>query len=268
MKLTLGFSPCPNDTFIFDAIVNKRIDTEGLDFDITIADVEELNLLASKNLLDITKVSYHAFCFCIQNYILLDSGSALGTKCGPLLIKKKSRILNDKSQIAIPGELTTANMLFSLAFPDYQNRIVMSFSEIESAILDDRVAAGVIIHENRFTFRSKGLIKVMDLGDFWEKETGLPIPLGGIVIKRVIPYRIQKSFERVLRNSITYALENPDISKKYVASHAQEIDEDVIQSHINLYVNPFSISLREEGRRAVNELLSRKNIKSDNIFVL
>ena len=192
MKLTLGFSPCPNDTFIFDALVHHKIDTEGLEFKVVFADVEKLNKWAFQGKLDVTKISYNAFTHCVSDYVLLDSGSALGNNCGPILIKKPNTILNTESKIAIPGKYTTANMLLNIAFPKNQNKVETIFYKIESQVLEGKVDAGLIIHENRFTYKDKGLYKISDLGEFWEKETGLPIPLGGIVVKRELPLSEQK----------------------------------------------------------------------------
>ena len=267
MKLTLGFSPCPNDTFIFDALVHHKIDTEGLEFEVIFADVEQLNKWAFQGKLDITKLSYNAFTHCVNDYALLDSGSALGNNCGPLLIKKPNTILTKESKIAIPGKYTTANMLLNIAFPNHQNKVEMLFSEIENKVLEGRVDAGLIIHENRFTYQDKGLIKVKDLGKFWEEETGLPIPLGGIVINRNLPFEIQKKFERVLRKSVEYAFENRESSSEFVIVHAQEMETEVIDAHINLYVNEFSISLGEVGRRAVEKVFEKSAKNYKNIFL-
>ena len=267
MKLTLGFSPCPNDTFIFDALVHHKIDTEGLEFEVIFADVEQLNKWAFQGKLDITKLSYNAFTNCGNDYALLDSGSALGNNCGPLLIKKPNTILTKESKLAIPGKYTTANMLLNIAFPNHQNKVEMLFSEIENKVLDCRVDAGIIIHENRFTYQEKGLEKVKDLGEFWEEETGLPIPLGGIVINRNLPFEIQKKFERVLRKSVEYAFENRESSSEFVIVHAQEMETEVIDAHINLYVNEFSISLGEVWRRAVEKVFEKSAKNYKNIFL-
>ena len=267
MKLTLGFSSCPNDTFIFDALVHNKIDTEGLDFEVVFADVEQLNKWAFVGKLDATKLSYNAFTYCIDKYILLDSGSAIGRNCGPLLIKTPSTILTSDSKIAIPGKYTTANMLLSIANPEYTKKVEILFSEIENEILSQQVDAGLIIHENRFTYQDKGLEKVKDLGEFWEEETGLPIPLGGIVINRNLPFEIQKKFERVLRKSVEYAFENRESSSEFVIVHAQEMETEVIDAHINLYVNEFSISLGEVGRRAVEKVFEKSAKNYKNIFL-
>ena len=267
MKLTLGFSPCPNDTFIFDALVHHKIDTEGLDFEVVFADIEQLNKWVFQEKLDITKLSYNAFTHCVNDYALLDSGSALGNNCGPLLIKKPNTILTKESKIAIPGKYTTANMLLNIAFPNLQNKVEMLFSEIENKVFEGIVDAGLIIHENRFTYQHKGLEKVKDLGEFWEEETGLPIPLGGIVINRNLPFEIQKKFERVLRKSVEYAFENRESSSEFVIVHAQEMETEVIDAHINLYVNEFSISLGEVGRRAVEKVFEKSAKNYKNIFL-
>ena len=267
MKLTLGFSTCPNDTFIFDALVHHKIDTEGLKFEVVFADVEKLNKWALDGKLDVTKLSYHAFTYCVNDYALLDSGSALGNNCGPLLVKKPETILTSESKIAIPGKYTTANMLLGIAFPEYQNKVETLFSDIEDDVIKAKAEAGLIIHENRFTYQDKGLEKVKDLGGFWEEETQLPIPLGGIVVKRTLPLRIQQKLERVLRRSVEYAFENPNSSADYVQCHAQAMEKEVIDAHINLYVNDYSVSLGKKGRKAV-EIVFEKTGKSTNaIFV-
>jgi 1,4-dihydroxy-6-naphthoate synthase len=267
MKLTLGFSPCPNDTFIFDALVHHKIDTEGLEFEVVFADVEQLNLWALEGKLDVTKLSFNAFTYCVEDYALLDSGSALGRNCGPLLIKKPDTVLNPKSTIAIPGKYTTAHMLLGIAFPEYENKIVTLFSEIENDVINGNVDAGLIIHENRFTYQEKGLEKIKDLGEFWEEKTGLPIPLGGIVIKRNLPLDVQLKVERVLRRSVEYAFANPNSSADYVQCHAQEMEKNVVDAHINLYVNDFSISLGVEGRKAVEKVFKKLNKSTKEIFI-
>ncbi len=268
MKLTLGFSPCPNDTFMFDALVHQKVDTEGLEFDVVLEDVETLNRMALERQLDITKLSFNAFLHASSDYILLQSGSALGMNCGPLVISKidKSQ-LNANSKVAIPGKYTTANSLFKLAFPTYTNTCEFIFSEIEDAVLNGDVEAGVIIHENRFTYEQKGLQKVMDLGEYWESETKLPIPLGGIAISRTFSSEIQQKVQRVLKRSIEFAFKNPKSSEEYVCQYAQEMSYDVMQKHIQLYVNEYSVSLDDEGRKAIVYLFERNNLSSENIFV-
>ena len=269
MKLTLGFSPCPNDTFIFYALVHDKVDKEGLKFEMVMEDVEALNQRAFNNNLDVTKLSYHAFLHCVQDYSLLNSGSALGRNCGPLLIQQKGNIpLTADSKIAIPGKNTTANLLLSIAFPHLQNKLEMLFSDIEQAVIDGEVDAGLIIHENRFTYQEKGLEKIQDLGAFWETETGLPIPLGGIVVKRELPLEVQQKVQRVLKRSVQYAFDHPKSAREYIRYYAQEMDEQVMYEHIKLYVNDFSLDLGEEGKQAVEEVFKRNGMQRNDIFVV
>ncbi len=259
MKLTLGFSPCPNDCFIFDAMVHHKIDTEGLEFDVVMEDVEALNQRAFRSELDITKLSFHAFLYVQKNYILLKSGSALGFNCGPLLVSKYST-LNTKHEtlnIAIPGKNTTANFLLSLAFPEMKNKTEVLFSEIEQAVLDGKYDAGLIIHESRFTYEQKGLKKIMDLGEFWEGLIHTPIPLGGIVARRNFDNDLLQKINRVIKKSIEYAFANTPDVMPYVKQHAREMSEEVMKKHINLYVNEFSIDLGETGTKAVNLLFNK-----------
>ncbi|MES2809388.1 MAG: 1,4-dihydroxy-6-naphthoate synthase [Bacteroidota bacterium] len=262
MKLTLGFSPCPNDTFIFDAIIHHKIDTEGLEFEVHYDDVETLNQKAFRGELDITKLSYHAFAYVVDKYVLLDAGSALGFGVGPMLICKDdpeqlySRLNTKDSglKIGIPGRYTTANFLLGLAFPQATNKIELVFSDIENAVLEGRVDAGLIIHENRFTYQDKGLKKIIDLGDYWEKETGCAIPLGGIVANRNLPTDVQHKINRVLRKSVEFAFANPKSGLDFIRQHAQEMSEEVMYKHIELYVNKYSVDLGDEGRKAINLL--------------
>ena len=261
MTLTLGFSPCPNDCFMFDAIVHRRVDLEGLEFTVVMEDVEALNRRAFSRSIDVTKLSYHALAYCAPDFALLDAGSALGRGCGPLLISARpiapDEVASGRLRIAIPGKYTTANFLLALAFPDARNKRELVFSDIEAAVLDGRVDAGLIIHENRFTYEAKGLKKIIDLGEFWEGSTGAPIPLGGIVINRALPHEAQQAMNRVMRRSVEYAFAHPDASRAFVRAHAQEMDEDVMRRHIELYVNEYSIDLGEEGRRAVKRLFQQ-----------
>lgn len=258
MKLSLGFSPCPNDTFIFDAMVHGKIDTEGLEFEVLMADVEELNTRAFAKELDITKLSFHAYAYLLKDYALLDAGSALGNNCGPLLISKRK--INPKEidniKIAIPGKFTTANFLLSLAHPNATNKVELLFSEIENAVLNSDVDAGLIIHENRFTYHERGLNKIIDLGEFWESKTQMPIPLGGIVVKKSLPIEIQQKVNRVMQKSVAFALENPQETKEYVKKYAQEMKEEVMYKHINLYVNDYTLNLQKKGKDAVNQLFN------------
>ncbi|TAL63824.1 MAG: 1,4-dihydroxy-6-naphthoate synthase [Bacteroidetes bacterium] len=276
MKLTLGFSPCPNDTFIFDAMVHGRIDTEGLEFDYFLADVEELNRKALASEVDITKISYSAYAYAAQNYLILDSGSALGHRNGPLLISKRiikpSELVDAK--IAIPGKYTTANLLFSIAWPDAVNKIEYLFSDIEDALLKNEVDAGLIIHETRFTYFKRGLTKIADMGEYWEKLTRLPIPLGAIVIKRYISEDIALKVNRILRRSLEYAYKDSFASYDFVSGNAKEMDSTVMNNHIKLFVNEFSLNLGKKGKEAVNKLFriagERKVIPviPDRIFLI
>lgn len=273
MKLSLGFSPCPNDTFIFDALIHHKIDTEGLDFDVEYHDVETLNQKAFKKELAITKLSYHAFAYVVEDYELLDAGSALGFGVGPLLITKNQELAEKLSayagealpeefqhlKIGIPGKFTTANFLLGLAYPELQNKEILVFSDIESALLNDDIDLGLIIHENRFTYQAKGLFKVVDLGEFWEKTTESPIPLGGIVISRDLPNEIKDKVNRLIRKSVEYAFANPKSGLEYIRSHAQEMEESVMYKHIELYVNQYSIDLGQLGKKAITSMFDRAN---------
>ena len=259
MKLTLGYSPCPNDCFIFDALLHKKIDTEGLDFEVLLEDVETLNRMALKSQLNITKLSFHAYAYAIQNYILLRSGSALGFNCGPLLISKHEKQTKDVSdwKVAIPGKLTTANFLLSIAFPLLKNKVQYLFSDIENAVLKGEVDAGLIIHENRFTYKDKGLYKIMDLGEYWDSLINAPIPLGGIVIQRQLQDELHQKVNRVIKKSVEYAFANPESSMPYVKAHAQEMSEKVMKQHIQLYVNNFSLDLGDVGSNAVKLMFKK-----------
>lgn len=257
MKLTLGFSPCPNDTFIFDALVNNKIDCKGLTFDVVLEDVETLNQWALSGKLDITKLSFGVLPQVLDEYILLNSGSALGKGVGPLLISNSEQQKNvvEENTIAIPGEQTTAHLLFSLAYPNAKNKVFVRYNEVEDFVAEGK-GLGVIIHENRFTYAAKGLQKITDLGDFWEHKTGEPIPLGGIVIKRAIDLTTAMQVNLLIKESIAYAYEHhyKELSD-YVKKHAQETSEDVMRKHIDLYVNKFSIDLSDSGKKAVIKLI-------------
>ena len=261
MKLTLAFSPCPNDCFVFDAMVHGRIDLEGLEFDVRLGDVEALNTAAFTGDPDVTKLSFHAYAYCADRYVLLDAGSALGRNCGPLLISRRPVTVDEAAagrlRIAIPGKYTTANLLLGYAFPLATDRTELLFSDIEPAVLDGRYDAGLIIHENRFTYEAKGLKKIIDLGEYWESTTGAPIPLGGIVIRRSLSEAVRQKVNRVLRRSVEYAFANRTVSLPFVRANAQEMSEDVMYQHIDLYVNDYSVDLGREGRRAVEVLFDR-----------
>jgi 1,4-dihydroxy-6-naphthoate synthase len=262
MKLSLGFSPCPNDTFIFDAMIHQKIDTEGLEFEVFYEDVETLNQKAFKAELDITKLSYHAYAYLTEKYVLLHAGSALGFGVGPLLICENEeysstdgyenlKLQSSGLSIGIPGKYTTANFLLSLAFPDAKNKLEMKFFEIESALLNQKIDLGVIIHENRFTYQEKGLIKIIDLGEYWENLTQGPIPLGGIMIKRDLPDNVKQKVNRIIKRSVQYAFDHPLEGMDFICSLSQEMSKDVINKHIELYVNKFSLDLGDVGRKAV-----------------
>ena len=265
MKLSLGFSPCPNDTFIFDVLVNNKIDTGGLQFEVVLEDVQTLNRWALEGKLDITKLSYGVLGQVLDQYIVLNSGSALGRGVGPLLISNPVRKLNgepgedknevERSVIAIPGENTTAHLLFSLAYPNAKNKIFMRYDEIEQFVLDNK-GLGVIIHENRFTYQAKGLHKIIDLGDYWEKEMGNAIPLGGIVIKRDIDTTLQLKVDGLIKKSIELAFSNYPELNDYIRKHSQEMSDEVMRKHIDLYVNQFSLDLGATGKTAILQLLN------------
>lgn len=257
MKFTIGFSPCPNDTFIFDALVNKKIDTEGFTFEVLLEDVQTLNLWAINKKLDISKISYGVLPLVTEEYILLKNGGALGERVGPLLISKEPNILASIQDrvVAIPGVNTTAHMLFSFAFPYAAKKSFLVFNEIEDAVLTGKAEAGVIIHENRFTYQNKGLIRLIDLGEFWERKTQAPIPLGGIVVRREYDTEVKKKLENLIRKSLAYSLNNYPFISDFVSSHSQEMSEDVMRKHIKLYVNDYSIDVGEKGEAAVKKLL-------------
>ena len=258
MKLTLGYSPCPNDTFIFDALVNKKIDAEGLEFDVVLEDVETLNQWSFEKKLDITKLSYPAFFQTLDKYVLLNSGAALGKGVGPLLISKQNIQLStfnfQQATIALPGKNTTANLLFSFAYPAAKNKKHMIFSAIEESVLNEQTELGVIIHENRFTYQQRGLHKVTDLGEYWEEKMHVPIPLGGIAVSRSIDRGVSLKIDNLIRKSIEFAFANYPFITDYVKEHSQEMSEDVMRQHIELYVNNFSIDLGNEGKQAIETL--------------
>ncbi len=267
MELTLGFSPCPNDTFIFDALVNNKIDTEGFRFNVVLEDVQTLNTWAKHATLDITKLSYGVLPLVLQHYKVLNSGGALGKGVGPLLISNQGLGIGDweatqsfvnASTIAIPGENTTAHFLFSLAYPNAKNKIFLRFDEIENFVATGK-GLGVIIHENRFTYQQNGLYKITDLGDFWEQQTGNPIPLGGIVIRRTISPAMQLQIDSLIKKSVAYSFAHYPHISAYVKKHSQEMEEAVMRQHIDLYVNDYSINLGAEGQSAILRLLSVLN---------
>lgn len=257
MDLTIGFSTCPNDTYIFDALVNGRIDTRGIVFTPILADVEELNSKAKDGELDITKLSYHAYGHVSSQYKVLDAGSALGWGNGPLLVSKRKIYPDEINEvrIAIPGELTTANFLMGTAFPGAGNKKSYLFSDIEEVVLSDEADVGVLIHENRFTYMNRGLELIMDLGEYWEKATGMPIPLGGIVVNRKLNKETQLTIQELIRESLIYANENPGSSYEYMKCYAQDMRKEIMLQHVETFVNDFSLSLGDDGRKAVMKLL-------------
>lgn len=259
MKLTLGFSPCPNDTFIFDAMVNGKIDTRGIEFEYVLEDVETLNKWAMEEKLDITKLSYNTFLHVVNKYALLHSGSALGKGVGPLLIAKQPMSLDDAAdfKIAIPGVNTTANLLLSLAHPEAKNKTPYVFNEIEDAVLNGDVDAGLIIHENRFTYAAKGLHKLIDLGDWWEQTVQAAIPLGGIVARRSLGAELTTTIDAIIKESVEYSWKHYPQLSEFITAHAQEMEEDVMRKHIDLYVNEYTTDLGETGTHAIETLFSK-----------
>ena len=258
-KLSLGYSPCPNDTFIFYGLIHNKVSCSDIEFIEQLEDVETLNQLALKNQLDLTKISYHALGHLRENYVLLRSGGALGRGCGPLVIAARETSMEELSgkKIAIPGQLTTANLLLQLYSEGYEDLLILPFDQIMGAIEQGQVDAGVIIHESRFTYQQHGLYQVLDLGQWWEEDSGHPIPLGGILAKRSLGAELINKIDQALRKSIEYAYAHPDEPQDYIKQHSQELEDDVIRSHIGLYVNDFSLDLGNEGIEAVTCLLQR-----------
>ncbi len=257
MKYTLGFSPCPNDTFIFDALVNGKIDTGNFNFEVIMEDVETLNRMALSEKLDISKISYGVLSRILPLYKVLNAGSALGMGVGPLLVTSRPTTTGEVNEmsVAIPGMNTTAHMLFSIAFPEAKKKKFMLFSSIEDAVLNGEVDAGVIIHENRFTYQQKGLYKVLDLGDYWEQHTSGPIPLGGIVMNRKYDHRTMEEVNRLIMESLLYARKNYPELTDFVKNNSQEMEDGVMRQHIDLYVNDYSLDLGQKGRAAVWQML-------------
>ncbi len=259
MQIQLAFSTCPNDTFIFEALANNRLSDVNYSFDYALADIQELNRLALDAQVDMVKISYALYPMISKNYQLLTAGSALGRGVGPLVVSKR-KIYPDEvehAKVAIPGETTTANMLFTLAFPKAKNKQVYLFSDIEEAVLQNEADVGVLIHEGRFTFEQKGLKKIIDLGDFWERTSSHPIPLGGIAVRRCLPEKVKHELNSLTRQSVEFAFANTQVVMPFIKKYAQEMDEQVMQKHISLYVNSFTIDLGEKGKQAVADLLNR-----------
>ena len=255
-KFRLSISPCPNDTFMFHAMLHGLVDTEGLSFEVEYHDIEELNAGVINRLPDVSKISCAVLPAISADYRLLDSGAALGRGNGPLLVRRMGEDFPLK-RIAVPGEHTTANALIGKLFPEIEVREPRLFSEIAEAVKGGLFDGGVLIHEGRFVYQRRNLELVADLGLEWERQTALPLPLGGIVIRKELePYRTQ--VERILRRSIEYAFTNPMASRQFVKAHAQELEDSVIDQHIALFVNDFSLSLGEEGRKAITTLTGVK----------
>lgn len=274
--IKLGISPCPNDTFIFHALTHGLIDTGDFDFEVDHLDVEALNQKAAAQEYDMIKLSYAKLAKELDKYQILRSGGALGKGVGPLLVAKEEMKEEDidRALVAIPGEQTTANFLLSLAYPRLQNKKEILFSEIEDAVLNDEADAGLIIHENRFTYQEKGLISLMDLGNYWEELSSSLIPLGGIAVRRSFPEEVKSELNRLLKESVAYAFQNPQASREYIKAHSAELEDEVIESHIELYVNQYSLDIGQEGEQAVNTLFEKAREKglvnelSQPIFVL
>ncbi|NOY13480.1 MAG: 1,4-dihydroxy-6-naphthoate synthase [Deltaproteobacteria bacterium] len=258
-QLTLGYSPCPNDTFIFYALTHGRITCSGCRFRERLEDVETLNQLALAGELDLTKISYHALGHLRAEYCLLHSGGALGRGCGPLVISTRPTDMQQLrgKRIAIPGQLTTANLLLQLYGEGYENLLILPFHQIMAAVTSGQADAGVIIHESRFTYQQQGLQQVLDLGRWWEEDSGCPIPLGGILARRSLGTELIRQLDEALRASVQYAFAHPDEPQTYIEQHAQELETAVIRSHIKLYVNEFSVDLGAEGINAVKTLFTR-----------
>jgi len=254
--ISLGYSPCPNDTYIFYGLVRNKIQGAPI-FEEVLEDIETLNRLAMDDKLDMTKISFHALAHLRDRYCLLHSGGALGSGCGPLVISSQPLADLTGKRIAIPGKLTTAALLLRLFNPALDDLVVLPFHEIMDATQKGDVDAGVIIHESRFTYPDYGLHKVIDLGEWWEESTGHPIPLGGILVRRDLGTETIQRIDRSLRNSIEYAHANPDAIKGYIHQHAQEMDEQVMQQHIDLYVNDYTLDYMADGEAAITDLFDR-----------
>ncbi len=263
-KFSLGYSPCPNDTFIFYALTHNKI-AGDIEFRETLKDVEYLNRMALHKRLDITKASFHGFGFLRDDYCLLHSGSALGRGCGPLIVARNGMDQKDlaNKKIAIPGRMTTAYLLLGLFAPDAKNIVEMPFERIMNAVSMGTVDAGLIIHESRFTYPQYGLVKIIDLGEWWEKETGLPIPLGGILARRDLGAGVIRKIDDLIKQSIEYAFAHPGEPREYIKKNAQELDDDVIDQHIKLYVNDHTLDIGD-GIVAVEKLL--KTAEESNLI--
>lgn len=259
-RLSLGFSPCPNDTFIFYALVHGLIETGDLSYaEPLLEDVERLNSWAMDKKLDVTKLSFHAMGHLLDEYCILSSGSALGRGCGPLLIANTALPVNKlkEKKIAVPGKLTTAALLLKMFLTEDSQLVEMRFDRIMGAIKEGVVDAGVIIHESRFTYEEQGFICLQDLGQWWEDTTGMPIPLGCIAARRSLGAEKLAQIDAAIRASVDYAFAHPDNCLPYISNHSQETEAKVVQNHIELYVNDFSKTLGREGKNAVEILFEK-----------
>ena len=269
--MTINISSCPNDTFMFDALLHGKIDTKGYRFELHIGDIAELNSYVLDGSVDISKISYATYPLIENNYQILTSGSAMGRGNGPLLVSKYKIYPDEVSslKIGVPGLTTTANMLLTIGFGDVRERKEYLFSDISEAILEGEVDAGVLIHEERFTYKSKGLNLISDLGDMWEQKSGLLIPLGAIVVRRDIDDKIKRDIDMLVRESISYAFSNPLSSRSFVKSYAQELDSVVIDKHIEMFVNDYSLNVNDLGRASVANFFVASSVKLSHrdIFV-
>jgi 1,4-dihydroxy-6-naphthoate synthase len=263
-EFNIGISPCPNDTYIFYALINKKIDLSGYKFNFIFRDVEQLNRLALEKELDICKLSYHAFAKVSFMYQLLRSGGAFGINKGPILVSK-TKIYPDEIpylKIAVPGLNTTAMMLLKLSYPDIVTPEEFVFNEIEEAVLSNQCDAGLLIHESRFTYRQKGLTKIIDLGELWGKDYGLPVPLGGIAIKREVKCSVKSDINQLIKRSIEYANINNKEVLEFAKQYANEMETDIMKKHIDLYVNSFSNDVGTDGEKAVITLFEMAKINN------
>lgn len=261
MHLKIGISSCPNDTFIFEALYNNRLSTDGISFEWTIADIKELNALAAKGALDIIKVSYYTYAKLQSTYSLLSAGGAIGYACGPLLLANTPLSYEALAQavIGIPGIDTTAHFLLNFYAPHAQHKKVLLFSEIIPALLAKTIDAGVIIHESRFVYQTTGLHLVQDLGAYWEEKTGFPIPLGCIIMRKDLGVALIQKIDSLILDSLELAFKQPENAMPFIRSQAQELNDEIIQQHINLYVNDFSRSPGEIGKKAIDYFIHTVN---------
>lgn len=257
-KISIGISSCPNDTFAFAAIYNKLIDTKDYEFNFYISDIEHLNQKAFNAELDVTKISFYTFAQISKNYQILNSGNAIGNNNGPLLVSKRKIFKDDINdiKIAIPGKNTTANLLLTTLFPEAKNKTEYLFSDIEEVVLSNEMDAGLIIHENRFTYQEKGLLKIVDLGEEWQNKTNMMIPLGGIIVKRTIDQKTKQEIDSIIKNSIEFAYKNWNSVYPFIKKYAQNLNDEVIKKHINLYVNQHTVDLGIKGKKSIQFLLN------------